>query len=131
MKLYHFTGDQFLYGIRTEGITLGMFPIIINEKIVLMKDCQWLTKNESFDQPWHDPELTTLPYDRRRNRLTIKIPKKEENKLWEWKSIKIRFGKFFIPNFDYDEDCENWFIYMGKIKPQWIKKIEKSDSVLV
>jgi hypothetical protein len=131
MKLYHFTADQFLYGIRNEGITKGVFPLLKKNELIFIKDCQWLTKNSSYEQPWHDPEFSTLPYDRRRNRLTINIPKNQRHQLMDWKAIKFVFGDYIIKDFDFDDDCENWYIFKGRIKPSWIRLIEKRDAVPV
>jgi len=130
MELYHFTADQFLYGIRNEGLTQGVIPLLMKNKLVFVKDCQWLTINPSYEQPWHNPEYSTLPYDRRRNRLTINIPKKHYDLLLDWKSIKLVFGQYFFKDFDYHEDSQNWHIFKGRIKPSWIREIEKRDTIL-
>lgn len=129
MELYHFTADQFLRGIRNEGITRGVFPLFIKNKLVFVKNCQWLTLNPSFEQPWHDPEFSTLPYDRRRNRLTITIPKKHRHLLLDWNSIKMGYQEYFIKDFDFHSDRENWHIFKGRIRPSWIREIEKRDAI--
>jgi len=124
MKLYHFTADLFLRGIIRDGITNGVTPLIFNGQLVLVKKTQWLTKNPSFIQPWHDPDLTKLAYDRRVNRLTVKIPTKSQLYLWDWKTIEKKFKRYFIRGFDFHEDRINWFIFNGRIKPSWIREID-------
>lgn len=121
--LYHFTATRFLEGIKRDGLTKGVFPIFIDERLSFLTQRQWLTKREGFDQPWHDPEFTKLPYDRRQNRLTIEIPKSHRSQIQDWDHIKRTYGKYFLPGFDSHEDCANWVIYLGRIKPKWIKEI--------
>ncbi len=129
MKLYHFTADQFLRGIRNEGITRGVFPLVMKKQLVFAKNCQWLTTESSYEQPWHDPDHSTLPYDRRRNRLTINIPKQHVRLLLDWNSIKMGFGEYFINGFDEHECCRHWYIFKGRIKPSWIREFEKRDAI--
>jgi len=130
MELYHFTADQYLYGIRSEGLTKGRFPLIMKNQLIFVKECQWLTTVSSYEnQSWHDPEHSTLPYDRRRNRLTINIPKDQRRLLLGWDSIKIGFGEYFLDGFDENECCHHWYIYKGRIKPSWIRNIEKRDAI--
>ena len=130
MELYHFTADQYLFGIRSEGLTNGVFPLLMKNQLVFVKDCQWLTSNPNYEeQTWHDPEHSTLPYDRRRNRLTIKIPKNHSRLLLDWDSIKRGFGQYFFDGFDAYECCHDWYIYKGRIKPSWIRNIEKRDAI--
>ena len=125
MKLYHFTSNFHLPSIKEHGLTRGIFPLNFDGYIILMPYIQWLTKNGSFIQPWHDPKYTKLPYDRRANRLTIEIPDKEKEALKNWKMIERSFKKLFIPSFDFDKDKKNWFVFLGKIEPDWIVAIDQ------
>lgn len=125
MKLYHFTADLLLESIKAEGLTRGSFPLQINGDLKLLPDCQWLTRNKTFDQLWHDPEFTQLKYDRRENRIAIKIPKNEYENLWNWEQVKIGFGHLFLRDFDYHDDCQNWYIFLGRIKPGWFRGITR------
>ncbi len=125
MKLFHFTAERFLEGIQKEGITKGHFPLQKNGRIGMMKNTQWLTKRPGWDQAFHDPELTELKYDRREVRLTIVIPKQRRVKnLLDKNKIQRIFERGLIPDFFADEDCENWFVFYGRIKPQWIRNVE-------
>ena len=94
----------------------------------MMPYMQWLTKNGSFIQPWHDPEFTKIPYDRRANRLTIEIPEKEMVALKNWKIINRSFKKLFLPYFDFHEDRKNWFVFLGMIEPEWIIAIDQKET---
>lgn len=112
-------------GIEREGLTKGYFPLIrSNGKIGLMKNCQWLTKRRGWDQVFHDPELTQLEYDRREVRLTIVIPKSRRLSLLDKLRMVRTFERALIPDFFADEDCENWFLFYGRVRAQWIRAID-------
>jgi len=129
VKLYHFTADRFLPGIKSDGLTKGVFPLDCKGKLFFINNCQWLTKNPEFIQPWHDPEFSTLPYDRRENRLTLNIPKTHMKKLFNWNDIENKFKPYFIQDFDFHDDKYNWHIFIGRIKPSWIREIEKRPAI--
>lgn len=125
MKLYHFTAKRFLKDIQKEGLTKGHFPLLRgNGKIGFMKNCQWLTKRQGWDQVFHDPELTKLAYDRREVRLTIVIPKSRQLALLDKPRMVRTFERVLIPDFFAYEDCDNWFLFYGRVKAQWIRAID-------
>ncbi len=130
MKLYHFTAKRFLDGIQKEGLTKGHFPLQRSEgRIGFMKNTQWLTKRSGWDQAFHDAELTELKYDRREVRLTIVIPKSRRIALLDKPRIVRTFERALIPDFFADTDCENWFIFYGRVKAQWIRNIEMNPDI--
>lgn len=128
MKLYHFTAGRFLEKVKHEGLTLGCFPLLINGQVALRPNTQWLTKNPSFEQPWHDPESTQLKYDRREYRITVSIPKSYRVNLLDWGEIKRKLGHVFIPDFDWHQDHINWYIFIGQIKPNWFREIKRKEE---
>jgi len=127
MKLYHFTADIFVPEIKKKGLFKGTFPLQVEKRIIFLSNCQWLTKKESFDQPWHDKEFSTLPYDRTENRLTIRIPIRDKDGLLDWYQIQKHFGRLMLKDFDFFNDCENWFLFLGHISPQWIIDYHKKE----
>lgn len=125
MKLYHFTAKRFLKDVKKEGLTKGHFPLLQdNGNVVLARNCQWMTKRPGWDQVFHDPELTELKYDRREVRLTIVIPKSRRVLLFDKPRMIRAFGGALIPDFFAYEDCENWFVFCGRVKAQWIRNVE-------
>ena len=124
MKLYHFTAKHLLKGIHEKGLTKGLFPLQKNGRIGFMKNCQWLTKRDGWDQAFHDPELTELNYDRREVRLQVVIPKVRRGSLLDQPKLERILERGLIPDFFADEDCKNWFVFYGIVKPQWIRGIE-------
>lgn len=110
-----------------QGITLGRMvrsmdpPSFISNK-------QWLTKNESFAQGW-SVGTGRLPYKRNEVRLTVEIPLSEMENCKPWTQMR-----FLTPLVAYDledsphADPENWWIYQGKIKPDWIKEILHNET---
>lgn len=131
MKLYHFTAERFLKGIQKDGLTDGHFPLQrVNAQVGFMKNIQWLTKRQGWDQAFHDPELTELKYDRREVRLTIVIPKSQRLALFDKDRIVRTFERGLIPDFFADPDCENWFMFYGRVKAQWIRKVEFNPNLV-
>ncbi|MBL7544296.1 MAG: hypothetical protein JNL11_10785 [Bdellovibrionaceae bacterium] len=88
---------------------------------------QWLTKNPSFDQGW-SIGTGKLPYKRNEVRMTIDIPLEERINLKPWSQMK-----FLVPLVANDleasdlADPENWLIYQGTVKPEWIKEIKEQS----
>ena len=128
MNLYHFTSRHHIKPILTEGLTLGMIPLLI-DPIKLIPGFQWLTKNKSFKQEWCDPKYSSLSYKRNDYRITIKIPKSHRKYLIHWmyyfnKKLKGT-GAEALNTFG---DPENWYVYKGVIKPTWFKKVIKNKN---
>ncbi len=128
MRLYHFTSHRHLPSILEHGLIKGLFPLMFDENIVFLRHCQWLTKNSSFHQPWHDPEFSKLPFDRRENRITIKIPKEEFSVLMDWDAMERNFKNLFVQDFDYFDDKKNWFVFLGRVSPEWFVKVDRMDG---
>lgn len=122
MKLYHFTSPVHIKGCLKEGITKGSIPLIIQGKIALATGWQWLTSNPEFKQEWTNGEYSTLPYDRTAFRLTVNIPKTAKDKLFRWMDVCKKLP--IIKEMNDFGDPENWWVFKGRIKPSWIKKVE-------
>ena len=122
MRLFHFCAPQFLEAIKREGLTMGMTPIVKNGAIKFIPGQQWLTQNPSFEQSWNGRVL--VKYDRAAFRLTICIPKDERNRLVPFiPNYRDALGTAMLPAFDDDEDCKNWFVFVGHVKPSWIREV--------
>jgi hypothetical protein len=88
---------------------------------------QWLTANPSFEQSWNGRVL--VKYDRAAYRLTISIPKDSRGQLFPFVPVyRQALGVRMIPDFDADEDCKNWFVFIGKVKAGWIRDIAKRPA---
>jgi len=126
VKLYHFTSNLHVEGCTKNGITLGAIPLYKNGKFYRLPDWQWLTTNPDFQQEWANTEYTMLSYDRTAFRLTVIIPKTARKQLFKWLDICDRF-----PIDEYLNaygDPENWYVFNGRIKPGWIREVEKKVS---
>lgn len=118
-KLYHFTAKRFLKSIKHEGLTRGVMLKNINPPEFLLNK-QWLTKKAEFDQGW-SIGTGRLQYKRNEVRLTIEIPHDERINLKPWTQMKFLVPLVANELEDSDlADPENWYIYQGRIKPEWI-----------
>ena len=123
MKLYHFTSSLHVEGCIKQGINRGLIPICKGGRLGLIPGFQWLTLNPDFQQEWANTKYSTLSYDRTEYRLTVVIPKTARDRLFKWLDI--------CDSLPIDEamnaygDPENWYIFEGRIKPSWIRKVEK------
>lgn len=132
MKLYHFCAPQFLEGIRREGLTLGRTPFQLpTGRLGFIQGTQWMTVNPDFEQAWNP--MDTIRYDRTAYRLTYAIPKDAREHLATWWQLKARMiaklGEGCIwPHFEVDQDLENWRIYMGRVHPVWLRKVEAKGA---
>ena len=125
MKIYHFTAKKFLKDIQKEGLTKGGTPVKGRDgKTRMFTNTQWLTTDSKWDQAFHDPSETKLKYDRREILLTIVIPKSKRLHLANKKRIIDVFGLNLLPEFFDHPDCEDWFIFYGRVKAQWIRAID-------
>jgi len=126
MTLYHFTAKRFLDSILKQGITRGCMVKSMNPPSFIFNK-QWLTKNKSFDQGW-SIGTGRLPYKRNEVRLTVNIPDDKLENLKTWSQMK-----FLVPLVADDleasdlADPQNWYIYQGVIKPNWIKEIKENQ----
>lgn len=126
MKLYHFTSSLHVDGCLKNGIIKGVIPIYKGGKYGLIPGFQWLTSNPEFHQEWANTEYTTLPYDRTEYRLTVVIPKAARDRLFRWLDICDKLPIDEAMN-AYG-DPENWFVFQGRIKPGWIRRVEQKEK---
>ena len=126
MKLYHFTSPLHVDGCLKNGIIKGVIPIYKDGKYGLIPGYQWLTSNPKFHQEWANTEYTTLPYDRTAYRLTVVIPKAARDRLFRWFDICDKLPIDEAMN-AYG-DPENWFVFQGRIKPGWIRRVEQKEK---
>lgn len=124
MELYHFTSPVHLDGCLKEGITKGMIPLLENGQVTVISGWQWLTSNPKFNQSW--AEFSSLPYDRTAYRLTVNIPKSAMGNLSKWLDICKTMP--FLPDLNTYGDPENWWVLKRRIKPGWIRGVEKKKS---
>lgn len=120
-KLYHFTADRFLPGIRAVGLTRGVLLKSLEPPKFLF-GWQWLTTNADWDQSWAEG-TGRLPYRRNEVRLTIEIPEQYMDHLQPWSQVR-----FLVPDvgplLSMYGDPENWWLFRGSVRPEWIRKIE-------
>lgn len=127
MKLYHFTSPHHVEGCTSKGISLGCIPTrILPPQFVF--GFQWLTANPEYKQSWN--EGSSLPYDRTTYRLTVEVPEEYEHNVVQWNKI----GIFLTPLYNTlsaTADHINWYLYRGKIPPEWITLVEAKMQTLV
>ena len=129
MKLYHFTAMKFAGGIRKDGLTKGGTPVVCRDGTIKMfTNTQWLTSDKKWEQAFHDPTTKDWKYDRREMRLTIVIPKSQRLHLIDKKRIASTFGLNLLPRFFDHPDCDDWFLYYGRVKSQWIRAVDINPS---
>jgi len=126
LKLYHFTSANHVQGCLRDGITLGMIPVLQDGKIGVIPDWQWLTANPSFQQEWANSEFSFLPYDRTECRLTVIIPKSACKNLFRWLDICDKLPAY--PGLNDFGDLENWYVFRGRIKAGWIRKVDLKNK---
>jgi hypothetical protein len=107
-----------------------MTPLLREGKIVFIPEQQWLTKNPSFEQPWNGRVM--VKYDRAAYRIEISIPVESRHRLIPFvPRYRDALGDCMLPDFDADEDCKNWFVFSGRVKPGWLREITERKVVLV
>ena len=113
--------------IEKEGLTEGKL-LVDFEKKKFKTGHQWLTKNQDFTQSWN--EHSSLPYDRTAVRLRIEIPDNPARYLFKWTKHGERMaGAEVYEMLSCYGDPENWYIFKGNIKPDWIKEIRVKPIV--
>lgn len=123
MKLYHFTQHVNLENIKQKGLFLGVLPLIKNGIYNQIPGHQWLTINPNFEQPWNAQQIIEI--DKCEVRLLIVIPKSNAYRLIKWTDYKT--NEKFKETYElttYAGDFENWWVFKGRIKPNWIRKVE-------
>lgn len=118
-KLYHFTANRFLNGIKVNGISRGVTPVKLCGQTAFIARHQWLTTSNSFIQSWE--KNSTLSYRRNEARLEVRIPKDYAHRIICMTELEDRFGNYLLEDFFTGADRENWRIYSGVINTSWIK----------
>lgn len=127
IKLYHFCAAQDVESIKRQGLTLGMCPVVTDYGIKFIKKCQWLTKDMNPEaQNWATSHV--LNYSRTAYRLTVVISGKHIKKLISATEFAKELPKVAQQVVTEWPGSENWYIYRGKILPQWIKEIVKMED---
>lgn len=125
MKLYHFTAEWMLGGCMREGLTKGQM-VISDRPPVFKPNMQWLTSNKNFEQSWC--KYSSLPYKRNDYRLTIKIPNRDNLFNFLIQGHELTSPEMYETLTQFG-DPENWYVYKGIIKSQWIKKVTKNPNI--
>jgi hypothetical protein len=120
VKLYHFTAARFLKGIDAEGLTLGRIAKSIFPA-EFIDNAQWLTSNPSWEQQCLIG-TGLLPYSRTEARLHVVIPKRQRSRLFRWHNI--RGSTPLYDTLSSQGDPENWYVFMGRVKPGWIRRVD-------
>ena len=120
MKLYHFCAAQMVTSILSEGLTLGRYPLISdNGTVNFIEPCQWLTTEPVADkQSW--ATSVPIPYSRTAYRLTVQIPNDYHKLLIHASNFEKLFKGVYAPIVEGWEGSDCWYIYLGKIPPEWI-----------
>lgn len=118
MTVYHFTARHLLPSILKEGITLGCIPLNMKE---VRDGFQWVTINPEFRQSWNGQ--VNVKYDRCAVRLTVEIPSIWRHKVLNWLQVCKKMTEIHDVLNSFG-DPENWRLYRGKIRPEWIKAVE-------
>lgn len=127
IELYHFCAAMDVESIKSQGLTLGMCPVVTRNGIKLITQCQWLTKDMRPEaQSWATSH--NLSYSRTAYRLKVVIPGKHVKKLIAATEFVKKLPKEARHVVDGWPGSENWYIYRGKILPQWIKEIVKVEG---
>jgi hypothetical protein len=125
MVLYHFTAAHFERSIRSQGLTRGALPwnALPDGRPEMRRGFQWLTSNASFSQPWC--LLGNLPYSRNAIRIIVDIPMEQLPQLAKWSELCRLFSPASAEELNRNGgDVENWFVFKGRIPPQWFLAIE-------
>jgi len=126
MKLCHFTAVHLLDGCKRDGLTLGRVPWSDGRTVELRPGLQWLTTNPKWEQSWHNPEFSSLPYSRTAVRITVSIPPIYRKRVLKW--LRYCKGNKLTRDLNSYGDPENWRIFRGAIPPEWFTAIEVRPS---
>lgn len=125
--LYHFCSDVHLEAILKQGLTRGVVAWISNGMPRVRTGFQWLTENpERSAQQWCPQHLSSLPYDRCANRLTIRIPLEDQVALSRW----VDAGPLMVPEdqlriLNMFGNAKEYWLYRGSIPAEWITQVDR------
>lgn len=126
MTFYHFTSKFHVQNCLKFGITKGMLPRKTDKGYILHKNIQWLTLDGNpNNQSWATQIIIT--YNRTEYRLKIKIPKKYRKNIISWKEYSKNKSEYIDLN--QFKGSKNWFLYIGPIPRDWIKKTLRSPGL--
>ena len=129
MKLYHFTPEHLLFGIKQEGICKGKIPVLLGHTTVLgFMNGNWFTANPAWLQEWCNPEYSSLPYDRSAVRLTLDFP--EDFPVIQWEKFAV--GKLSTTAKILGEfaDPSNWWISEDPVPVDFIQAVDFKPKVV-
>lgn len=129
--LYHFTSDSHVQSCQLKGLVRGVtctgFNAIGKPKFLRMT--QWLTCNPDFNQSWN--AQSTLPYDRTANRLAVCVPHTCTGRLHRWNDFGPRYAPKTFALLSMSGNHEDWYIYHGIVRPEWIIEIVKKPVIVL
>lgn len=117
MILYHFTSPVNVDSILKYGINRGDVPTTPSQGF----QAPWLTSNsEPAKQKW------IAKTDKNKVRLTINVKKQDRLRKWSSFAKALEMEEWWYNALDYvgGNQSDNWYIYLGRIPPSWIMKVE-------
>ena len=126
--LFHFTAAQFIDRIRKEGITKCVIPFGFEPdgRVKLRRGYQWLTREQSFEQPW--AQVGTLPLTKNAWRITVEIPAVFSNQLARWDELCVRYPIACADDLNMIPGHGDWYLYRGEIPPEWFGAITRNHE---
>lgn len=125
MRLYHFCSDKAVKKILRNGISKGGIIEPFDTYYQFHFGYVWLTTDpDPKNQSWATNYL--LDENRTEWRLTVEIPKQEENRVMDRIAVVDRFPRASLLYNGWN-GSENWRVYHGLIDKRWIVKAEKMD----
>lgn len=123
MILYHYTAAHLLHGCLAEGLTRGCVPLeLMDGGGRILPGWQWLTTSPAWHQAWNVRH--TITYDRAAFRLTIKVPTSARRYLYRWVRICKELAPASWRNLNSKGDPENWYLYRGRVRPSWVRRVD-------
>lgn len=130
MLLYHFTPAHLLHGCLSFGIIRGCIPFRLedNGRLMVRPGYQWLTVNSSWQQSWNVRQA--VRYDRAAFRIALKVPKSARRHLYRWIYVCKELAPHTWQELNGEYDPENWYVYQGRIRPIWIRRVDARPALL-
>lgn len=115
--LYHFTRPAYVDDIMKGGIAYGDVPV---------------TPSGGFNAPWltDDPAPTIQQWiqgtDKNKVRITVDIKNDKNLRKWDSYARNIHIEDWWYKALDFSGGggSEHWYIFLGRIPPQWITDVE-------